>query len=122
MSKGYPQRGYMKWLVLGFMWRRVSPLVRSRNAAATFRTLCEKGRGELLNPLLRGIDQVYLAASRYYRLNRGTGDKQMDPSLFFRSKRGRDREFEAFWQRPGNHARKPFEKRMQKVQAVLHSE
>lgn len=119
MSKGYPQRGYMKWLVLGFTWKRLAPVVRSHGGATTFREMCERSRWDLFGPLHGAIDQVYLGAIRYYRRDRGQGEKQMDPSLFFRSKKGRDREFEDFWSRNGKKAKSSFERRWAKVTKVI---
>jgi len=33
----------------------------------------------------------------YYNANKGSGDTVLDPSTFFRNKRGRHIEFESFW-------------------------
>ncbi len=38
-SKGYPQRGYAKWLVLGFLWSRLAPIIRSQRSATAFRIM-----------------------------------------------------------------------------------
>ncbi len=96
-ARGYPQRGYMKWLVLGFLWRRLSASVRAPRSAASFTSLWAKQQPNLVRPLSTSVNLVYKAAARYYRANRGSGETVIDVSLFFRSKRGRNREFETFW-------------------------
>jgi hypothetical protein len=118
-AKGFPRRGYMKWLVLGFTWKRLAPLVRSRVGATAFRQLCERNRIELLSPLDAAVDRVYRAATAYYRKNRGQGEKQADPSLFFRSKKGRDREFEHFWGSKANRERGRFKRNWARVVAAI---
>lgn len=121
IAKGYPQRGYMKWLVLGFVWKRLAPLVRANSGAVRFREHCERQKPELTAPLYRAIDVVYVAAARYYRRNRGVGDTQADPSLFFRSKRGRNREFEAFWKRLPRGKRDDFEAKWARLERVIRA-
>lgn len=121
-AKGFPQRGYMKWLVLGFTWRRLAPAVRARSGATIFRRLCERNRAELLRPLDAAVDRVYRAAAAYYRKNRGQGETQADPSLFFRSKKGRDREFEQFWVSKANGSRRSFSRDWEKVIGTLKQE
>jgi AIPR protein len=94
-GRGKPQRGYAKWLVLGFVWKRLGPFVRSTAKVERFRQLVLREDRSLMSPLGRVINETYVGALKYYRANKGAGAEEV--SLFFRSKRGRDREFEDFW-------------------------
>ena len=98
-SRGYPQRGYAKWLVLGFLWSRIGPGLQSNRIRSAFREACEARNTAVLSPLWKATNRVYKAALNYYNANKGRGKSVMDVSLFFRSKKGRDREFEEFWKR-----------------------
>jgi hypothetical protein len=61
-ARGYPQRGYTKWLVLGFLWSRLTSQLRSRSAQRAYWQLCERRREDVLVPLSRCVGRVYLAA------------------------------------------------------------
>ena len=52
---------------------------------------------------------MFMAARAYYRNNRGTGAKQVDPSSFFK-RTGHHTEFERFWARRNNKHRDGFAK------------
>jgi hypothetical protein len=116
-AKGYPQRGYAKWLVLGFVWDHLEPFVRSARHARSFRTLSEKGDPELFRVLGVAISRTYSAASKYYNANKGSGDRSQDPSLFFRSKRGRRKEFAETWKR--GRGRRLFEQRIRRAAELV---
>lgn len=92
-----PQRSYAKWLVLNFMWTNLRDLVRGKRRARVFRHLSERQNRSLVRPLGRCVNQAYVEALAYYRLNRGTGETQIDISQFFRSGKGHHRKFENFW-------------------------
>jgi len=66
-------------------------------------------------PLNRAIEKAFAAATKYYHMNRGKGAKAADPSRFFRSKRGRNKEFANFWKSPANKGRLVFDRHMAKV-------
>ena len=95
-SRHYPQRGYAKWLVLGFLWTRLTPFLGSSKKKDSFWRLCHGQDASLIKPLGRVIDDTFRLALEYYRKNRGRGAKAVDVSLFFRSKKGRDKEFLLF--------------------------
>jgi hypothetical protein len=105
-SRGYPQRGYAKWLVLGFMWSELRPGVRTKTLARKFAEKVRDGDLSVVTPLGRAIDLTYRKALRYYAANRGHGASAFDISLFFRSKRGRDREFRTFWRKESVEVRR----------------
>ena len=70
---------------------------------------------ELVNPLNRAINKVFIAALKYYRLNRGTGSKAIDVSNFFRNKKGRDKEFKKYWNSQKNTSKTSFNALWKKV-------
>lgn len=114
-AKGYPERGYAKWMVLNFLWSQLSPFVKSAKSKEKFRVSCEKQDYKLVNPLNRAINKVFIASLKYYRLNRGTGSKAIDVSNFFRNKKGRDKEFKKFWNSQKNISKKSFNALWKKV-------
>jgi hypothetical protein len=121
-SRGHPERGYAKWVVLGFMWGELKGMVHTARQAETFRVACERQAGGVVKPLDQAIEKAFVAAKKYYGMNRGTGAKAEDPSRFFRGKRGRDKEFAAFWKSPANKGRRVFETHMAKVEAGLKAQ
>ncbi len=118
-SKGYPQRGYMKWLVLHFLWSEIGSKLRSGRAARSFRVLAERRAHELTVPLSRAIACSYREALRFYNSKKGEGERVVDVSTFFRSKRGRDKEFSAFWQRRQNSSARSFRSAIARVIAAV---
>lgn len=95
-ARHYPQRGYAKWLVLGFLWSSLTPLLGSSKKKDSFWRLCQAQDASLVRPLGSAIDGTFKLALEYYRKNRGRGAKAMDVSLFFRSKKRRHKEFVMF--------------------------
>lgn len=105
-AKGYPERAYAKWLVLHFIWQSLSPVLGKRTLKEIFRTRSEGGGFKSLH---KAIDAAFKGASAYYRANRGSGAKQVDPSVFF--KRAKHHiEFKRFWNGPANKFRSAFAK------------
>jgi hypothetical protein len=105
-AKGYPERAYAKWVVLHFIWRRLSPTLAKKSLKEAFRMRSESGG---FNSLHKAIDAAFKGISAYYRVNRGSGAKQVDPSVFF--KRAKHHiEFEQFWSRPTNTHQRAFTK------------
>src|SRR5438445_754779 len=100
----------MKWLVLGFVWKRFAASVRASQNAKRFVECWRKEDQRVTRPLSRAIEHAYVAATRYYNSNRGTGERAIDVSQFFRNKKGRDKEFEIFWDRRPSAIRKRFKK------------
>ena len=105
-AKGFPERAYAKWLVLHFMWQRLSPVLGKRTQRQRFRVESE---WRLFRTLSRSVDAVFRAASGYYRANRGSGAKQVDPSVFFK-RSGHHQELEKFWRKASNKHKASFEK------------
>ncbi len=97
-SRKYPERGYAKWLVLNFMWTQLSGHLRKRHEKRNmYRMWYANRKSDSFGPLEKAIEIAFRQGLRYYRQNAGTGSKRMDPSSFFRSKKGRDKEFMQFW-------------------------
>jgi hypothetical protein len=119
LSKGFPRRGYAKWLVLGFMWSQISPLVRSAKGARSFRFQHERSINQISLPMSKAIDLTYRVALRYYNRHKGEGERALDISAFFRSKRGRDKEFLQFWKGRDNSNRDRFDRLIERIAAGI---
>ena len=65
------------------------------------------------------INKTYVAALRYYRKNRGKGDRAADVSTFFRGKQGRDKEFLLYWSSKENKSRTGFNANMKKLERSI---
>ncbi len=109
-AREYPQRGYAKWLVQWFVWSQLAPLIRSASAQDRFIHLIECEDHATERALIQAIDKVFVASLAYWRKNRGKGAKALDPSTFFRNKRGRHMEFRKFWSGTNNKSRPGFKK------------
>ncbi|MCX7424557.1 MAG: AIPR family protein [Planctomycetia bacterium] len=120
-SRGYPSRGYAKWMVLNFMWSTIGPLVRAKRNARTFRIMCEKQTAELVVPLSGAINTAFVQALRYFRANRGTGAAAVDISTFFKSQRNHHKQFEAFWESCCSSGAKLFQSRLEKVKDAIEA-
>ena len=103
-AKGYPERGYAKWVVLHFMWQQVSPLLGSRVLRRGFRAMSECS---LIPELSKAVNAAFKGASAYYKTNRGSGARQIDPSSFFKHS-GHHIEFKKFWEHRDNKRRPEF--------------
>jgi hypothetical protein len=120
-ARGYPERAYAKWLVLNFVWQTLEQACRARSRAELFRIACERNDGHVLNPLLRAINSAYLAALRFYRAKRGSGQTAIDVSTFFQ-RRNLHRDFESFWRSAANESRSTFKKSWARFEARLAEE
>jgi len=115
-AKGYPSRAYAKWLVLNFMWDKVSPVVRARARAEQMVDDSYRD-GPSVRPLISAITEVYRAALRFYRKRRGRGPTAKDISTFFQLK-GLHSEFSGFWGRLGS-SRSNFKGAMRRFEEEL---
>ena len=120
-ARGYPERAYAKWLTLNFAWQALDPLCRKRAQATAFREACERDTAEVVTPLLRALDAVFVAALRFYRANRGTGPTAIDVSTFFK-RRNLDKEFARFWRGSRNTSRAAFHRAWTRFRKALDEE
>ena len=118
VSKGYPERGYAKWLVMHFAWSELGELIDAKPMA--FREACERPtRNEALNGALKSaLNAVFVVALQFYKKKRGTGPQAQDISTFF-NRRTVDQEFVDYWAGPDNKQRRKFESAVAKVEKAL---
>ena len=107
-ARGFPERGYAKWVALNFVWNRVAPLVRSKQAADCFHQSWFRS-WESMRFLISSVDVVFKAALQFYRIRRGKGAKARDVSSFFKRK-NLHVEFERFWQGSNNQRKGAFKR------------
>jgi hypothetical protein len=107
-ARGYPERGYAKWVVLNFIWSRVAPLVRSKQAADCFHQSWFRSWGSMQH-LIAAVDAVFKAGLQFYRVRRGKGAKAIDVSSFFKRK-NLHVDFERFWEGSTNQRKGAFKR------------
>lgn len=119
-TRGYPERGYTKWVALNFLWGHLRGLVRGKNMADRFRQECERNRDSIRH-LERAIEAVLKAAVSFYRARRGTGATAVDINTFFR-RHGLHTDFASFWRGKSNSYRDSFKKAWSRFEATLTDE
>lgn len=117
-AKGYPERAYAKWLVLNFMWNEVAPFLSAATRRNVFEQEWKVQKGDSVVSLWKAITEVFRAAIDFYRLNRGKGDKALDPSAFFKRK-NLHVEFAKFWNGSRNKHRTKYKNYIQKFETAL---
>jgi hypothetical protein len=105
-AKGFPERGYAKWVVLHFTWEQMSSVLRKK---ALKRVFCTVSESALFPELSKAVNAVYKGTSAYHKANRGLRAKQIDPSSFFK-RTEHHIEFKRFWGRRVNRHRQEFTK------------
>jgi hypothetical protein len=111
-ARGYPERGYAKWLVIHHLWQQVGPMLRSRAIAEAFRKLAEKNSGALRH-FDRAAELTYREALRLYRRQRGKGETATDVSSFFKL-RNLDSLFSRHWRGGSNRSRSAFQSHLKR--------
>ncbi|MGD0518600.1 MAG: AIPR family protein [Thermoguttaceae bacterium] len=122
-AKGYPERAYAKWLVIHFMWRRLSPELKTKAKSERFRVLNELYDWDesLLRALIRAIDAAFKSAMQFFRAHRGKGPTAIDVSSFFKRK-GLHDELETFWRSSLNGHRASFNTAWHRFQTLFLNE
>ena len=120
-ARGYPERAYAKWLALHFAWQSLKPLCRKRSHATAFREACERDTHAVVAPLRRALGSVFVAALRFYRLNRGSGPTAIDVSTFFK-RRNLDKDFARYWRGSRNLGRSRFKSSWRRFEKALNEE
>ncbi len=118
-SRGKPERGYAKWLVLHFVWSELAPMLKSKTKLRAFVRGAEKRDQDLVNPLRKAVDRAYVAALKYFRTNRGRGEAAQDVSTFFRARPSMPEEFRKFWDSPKNKGKSQFTQARKQVEQAL---
>ena len=119
-ARGYPERGYAKWMVLNFVWSQVAPVVRSKQAADSFHQSWFRS-WESMKFLIAAVDVVFKAALQYYRLRRGKGATAIDVSSFFKRK-NLHVEFERFWHGSDNQRKRGFKRAWTRYENAFRKE
>jgi len=119
-ARGYPERGYAKWMVLNFVWSQVAPVVRSKQAADSFHQSWFRS-WESMKSLIAAVDVVFKAALQYYRLRRGKGATAIDVSSFFKRK-NLHVEFERFWYGSTNQRKSGFKRAWTRYENAFRKE
>jgi hypothetical protein len=120
-SKGTPERGYTKWMVLHFVWSHVSPLIKGKYKSQQFRRMCEKQIDELVVPLNGAINLAFEKSLQFYRAERGTGSSAQDISTFFRSRRSLQKQFASFWKSLPEATKKQFDRCLSNIGDAITS-
>lgn len=100
--QGEPRLGYMKWLVMNFVWSEIRHLLGKASEQRQFWEACQDYYSEIHQPLGRLSRRVFMAVDAFYKENKRTinndGNKVVqDESNFFKSRRGLPAEFHKFW-------------------------
>lgn len=117
-SRGYPERAYAKWLVLHFVWERVSHLLEGTSRRNAFEREWKANRGNALDRLYKVNSIIFQAVLQFYRHKRGKGAKAIDVSTFFQ-RINLDHEFDTFWGGPRNGNRDRFAQALKRFDAAL---
>ena len=90
-------RPYMKWLVQNYVWQKKMKEMLVTDRAQRDFIERHDGQQEALHSGIEDlVERVFLAAQRFYELNKGKGEEEIDVSRFFRDRQGRHEEFYAF--------------------------
>lgn len=117
-AHGYPERAYAKWLVLHFVWERLSKYLSSKINQCLFILVCERSYNEILGHMRKAIDGIFRAALTFYQNNRGEGEEAKDVSTFFQLSKLNE-EFLRFWHSEKNSHKIESEEELEKFQIEL---
>jgi hypothetical protein len=109
--KGIPKQREGRWLVIHFVWSKLSPLIKGLAKARRFSEQCLRQDRDLIGPLDSAIRKVVVAALNFYAQNKGTGPDAVDVPTFFKSKRAGAKAFNEFWESSANSS-SVFDKRI----------
>ncbi|MCW4003628.1 MAG: AIPR family protein [Candidatus Bathyarchaeota archaeon] len=109
---GYPERAYAKWVVLNFLWSLFGKELETGDFEKRFRQCCEE-KSDILGHLHKATDDVFRAALKFYRKNRGKGEKAKDVSAFFQLTKLHVK-FQQFWHSNANPYKTKVERNLKK--------
>ena len=121
LSKNAPEWGYSKWMIIGFVWHQITKSLQSNKRKIAFTTALEDTDPKLLKSLDKMVMSALKGSSVFYKKNSGKGKSRIDPSQFYKNKKGRNKEFEKFWKSEGNKHRIRFEKAKQGFELLITS-
>jgi AIPR protein len=118
-SSGYPERAYAKWLVLHYMWSRLTQIIQPRSMKMVFLEASQRNL-KPMELLWHANNTAFRAALTFYRKNRGSGERATDVSTFFK-KKGRLPEYERYLQSEGKHFRVTVDRSWSRFETLLRS-
>jgi hypothetical protein len=120
-SKGVPARGYTKWMVLNYMWSEVAPSIRTSRMSNGYVRASERRHQHerVIRPLGKAIKIAFDESLRYFREHRGSGDAQLDLSLFFKNRKNHHKHFVKHWRSVSEKQRQRFRRNMRGFHAAL---
>lgn len=118
--KGNSKQREARWLVIHFVWSRLSPLIKGIAKARRFSEQCLRQDKDLIAPLDNALGKVVVAALKFYAQNRGNGQEAVDVPTFFKSKRANAKAFNEFWEWSANSS-SAFEKRIAEAAEAVGS-
>ncbi|MGD9589367.1 MAG: hypothetical protein AB7V11_10710, partial [Pyrinomonadaceae bacterium] len=118
--RGDPDRSYMMSLGLNYLWSRLSKVIRPRSSTRLFIEMCERKNLILCTPLDTACNLILEEITAYYKANRKEAGMIDNPSNFFRRKKGRSKEFEAWAWSKGRQNQ--FAKSWSKVEQAIKGE
>lgn len=117
-ARGYPERGYAKWLVLNFLWNTFGNEIEKHPTRFRLASENPNQNADVTRPLDRAVAAVFAAALDYFRSRRGHGVRAIDVSSFFRLQ-GHHKNFAKFWKGSANRHRARFARAQEKfIRAV----
>ncbi|HET6325817.1 MAG TPA: AIPR family protein [Planctomycetaceae bacterium] len=82
-----------RWLVIRFLWSRLSPALKGNGRLRAFSEQCQHAETALVGPLGKAINAAAGRAMRFYKAAKGKRADQVDMPTFFKSKRSSVNEF-----------------------------
>ena len=121
-ASGNSDRAYPKWVVAGFMWERLEPIVVPKERRFCDMWLSRSEKGWLQEPLEKAVEMVYAEALKFYREeSRKAGrENRKGISLFFKDTRDLARKFRRFWDASASETkRRRLAARLEDVRSAL---
>jgi len=112
------ERREVRWLVVSFVWSRLSPLFKGVGQLRAFSEQCQRAENACVEPLERALDTAARVAMKFYRATKGKGEEEVDMPTFFKSKRSSLKEFVAYLKSSGSPLA-GFDKQMERVSQAI---
>ncbi len=112
------ERREARWLVVSFVWSRLSQHLKSFGQLRAFSEQCQRSEPACVEQLDRAIDTAAGAAIRFYKSTKGKGADEVDMPTFFKSKRSSLSAFVAYLESSGS-ALAAVDKQMARVSSLI---